>query len=119
MFFTKGQNWGFPPLHPEGLRADGYGYFRSALQTLLRHSGTLRIDHVMGLHRLYWIPPGMDATSGVYVGYRPDELYAVLALESHRAGSAIVGECVCARPTRVLPKWRKSLAWATKFPRRL
>jgi 4-alpha-glucanotransferase len=92
MFFTKGQEWGFPPMHPDGAREGGYGYFRASVAHLLRHAGALRVDHVMGLHRMYWVPPGLDARSGVYVRYRPEELYAILALESHRAGAAIVGE---------------------------
>jgi 4-alpha-glucanotransferase len=91
-FFSKGQDWGFPPPHPEGIRSDGYAYLRAALGHHLRHAGALRIDHVMGLHRLYWVPPGMDATSGVYIRYRPEEWYAVVALESHRARAAIAGE---------------------------
>jgi 4-alpha-glucanotransferase len=92
VFFTKGQDWGFPPMHPEGARADGYGYHRSVVRNLLRHAGALRIDHVMGLHRMFWVPPGLDPRFGVYVRYRAQELYAILALESHRAGAAIVGE---------------------------
>lgn len=91
-FFTKGQNWGFPPLHPERLRATGYRYYIAALRHHLRFAGRLRIDHVMGLHRLYWIPPGLGATDGVYVHYRPEEFYAILSLESHRHHSFIVGE---------------------------
>ena len=103
VFFTEGQDWGFPPPHPEGIRADGYAYFRAALRHHLRHAGVLRVDHVMGLHRLYWVLPGMDARSGVYVRYRADELYAILALESHRAGAAIVGEDLGTVPTYVRP----------------
>lgn len=91
-FFTKGQNWGFPPLHPERLRASGYRYYIAALRHHLRFASRLRIDHVMGLHRLYWIPPGLEATEGVYVHYRPEEFYAILSLESHRYRSLIVGE---------------------------
>jgi 4-alpha-glucanotransferase len=92
VFFSRGQDWGFPPTHPERQREDGYTYLRAALRNLLRHAGSLRIDHVMGLHRLYWVPPGSDARDGVYVQYRAAELYAILALESHRAGAAVVGE---------------------------
>ena len=91
-FFTKGQNWGFPPFHPEALRADRYRYFRAAIAHHARHAGILRLDHVMGLHRLYWIPDGMDAKDGVYVRYHDDELYAIVVLESVRNRCAIVGE---------------------------
>lgn len=91
-FFMGGQNWGFPPLHPEAMRERGYRYFRACVQHHLAHAGVLRIDHVMGLHRLYWIPQGVDAREGVYVRYRADELYAVLSLESHRNEAMLVGE---------------------------
>jgi 4-alpha-glucanotransferase len=91
-FFMGGQNWGFPPLHPEAMRERGYHYFRACVQHHLAHAGVLRIDHVMGLHRLYWIPQGVDAREGVYVRYHADELYAVLCLESHRNQAMLVGE---------------------------
>jgi 4-alpha-glucanotransferase len=90
--FTGGQNWGFPPLHPEKIREDGYRYVRDYLHHNLQYADILRIDHVMGLHRLFWIPPGEDANRGTYVRYHADELYAILSLESHRHQSVIVGE---------------------------
>jgi len=91
-FFVSGQDWGFPPMHPEGIREQGYRYLIACFRHLLRHASVLRIDHVMGLHRLYWIPSGMDATKGAYVRYRWAELYAVLSLESAHTGAVIVGE---------------------------
>jgi 4-alpha-glucanotransferase len=91
-FFTRGQNWGFPPLHPEGLRAQGYRYYIHCLRHHLRYAKMLRIDHVMGLHRSYWVPAGFAATEGVYVRYPAEELYAVLNLESHRHKALIIGE---------------------------
>jgi 4-alpha-glucanotransferase len=91
-FFTKGQNWGFPPLHPEGLRQQGYRYYIQCLRHHLQHAGMLRIDHVMGLHRFYWIPHGFAATDGAYVHYPAEEFYAILSLESHRNRAQIVGE---------------------------
>jgi 4-alpha-glucanotransferase len=91
-FFTKGQNWGFPPLHPDGLRQQGYRYYIQCLRHHLRHAGMLRIDHVMGLHRLYWVPDGFGAAEGVYVHYPAEEFYAILSLESHRHRARIVGE---------------------------
>jgi len=90
--FTKGQNWGFPPLHPEAARREGYRYFIACVRHLMQHAGILRIDHVMGLHRLFWVPDGMEARDGVYVRYRAEELYAVAVVESHRWGAAVVGE---------------------------
>lgn len=101
--FTQGQNWGFPPLHPERIREQGYRHFRSYIRHHLKNAGMLRIDHVMGLHRLFWIPRGMDAGQGVYVRYRAEEFYAVLSLESHRHRSVIVGEDLGTVPAYVRP----------------
>ncbi|HEX8172358.1 MAG TPA: 4-alpha-glucanotransferase [Thermoanaerobaculia bacterium] len=92
LFFTKGQNWGFPPFHPDGLRERRYDYFIAAVRNHAAHAGILRLDHVMGLHRLYWIPEGAEAKDGVYVRYPEEELYAILTLESRRNGCALVGE---------------------------
>jgi 4-alpha-glucanotransferase len=101
LFFTKGQNWGFPPFDPDALREDRYDYFRKAIRHHVSHAGILRIDHVMGLHRLYWIPPGLDAKDGVYVRYPAEELYAILTLESQRHGCTIVGEDLGTVPAEV------------------
>ena len=90
--FLKGQNWGFPPMHPDEIRREGYRYFIDYLRHHMRHADMLRIDHVMGLHRLFWIPKGMEATDGLYVRYRADEMYAILCLESHRSRTTIIGE---------------------------
>jgi 4-alpha-glucanotransferase len=91
-FFTKGQNWGFPPLHPDVIRTQHYGYVLAYLRHQLAHAGWLRIDHVMGLHRLFCIPQGFEAREGVYVHYPAEELYAITCLESHRHQTHIVGE---------------------------
>jgi len=91
-FFTKGQNWGFPPLHPEKLREQGYRYIIASLRRHLEYARVLRFDHVMSLYRLYWIPQGMEADQGAYVRYPAEELFAILTLESHRHRSRIVGE---------------------------
>jgi 4-alpha-glucanotransferase len=89
-----GQDWGLPPFIPWKLREAGYEplarLWRSALSP--GRGGGLRIDHVMGLFRLFWIPPAAGASEGAYVRYRSDELLAVLAVESVRAGAVIVGE---------------------------
>lgn len=91
-FFIRGQNWGFPPLHPEKLRAQGYRYYIACLRHLLENAGIVRVDHVMGLHRLFWIPRGLEVKDGVYVRKRAEEFYAILTLESHRYRTLIVGE---------------------------
>jgi 4-alpha-glucanotransferase len=90
--FTKGQVWGSPPLHPDKIREQGYRYTIAYLRHNLRYAGILRIDHVMGLHRLFCIPNGMEASQGAYIRYRSEELYAILTLESHRNRAIIVGE---------------------------
>ena len=101
MLFTGGQNWGFAPLSPHGLRADGYRYFTDCLRRQMELAGVLRMDHVMGLHRIYCVPPGADARDGVYVRYRAEELYAVLCLESVAHQTMIVGEDLGTVPDEV------------------
>jgi 4-alpha-glucanotransferase len=90
--FVGGQDWGFRPLHPERIRERGYRYVIDCVRHQLRCAGALRVDHVMGLHRLYCVPWGLGAKQGVYVRYRPEELYAILTLESQRHRSFLVGE---------------------------
>ena len=92
LFFTKGQNWGFPPLDPDAIRERRHEYFRACIRHHVMHADVLRIDHVMGLHRLFWIPEGAEAKDGVYIRYPEDELYAILLIESRRHRCAIVGE---------------------------
>ncbi|MGE0683894.1 MAG: 4-alpha-glucanotransferase [Candidatus Binatia bacterium] len=99
--FTKGQDWGFPPLHPERLREQGYRYVIAYVQHHLRQAGALRIDHVMGLHRSFWTPKGLTPSEGVYVRYAAEELYAILCLESHRHKATIVGENLGTVPVQV------------------
>jgi 4-alpha-glucanotransferase len=106
-FFTKGQNWGFPPLDPDAIRARHHSYFRACVRRQLEHAGVLRIDHVMGLHRLFWIPNGGEAKDGVYVRYPADELYAALLIEANRTGSVIVGEDLGTVPEYVPDIMRK------------
>ncbi|MCA9068542.1 MAG: 4-alpha-glucanotransferase [Planctomycetaceae bacterium] len=99
--WTKGQDWGFPPLHPERIREQGYEHVRGYLRHHLRLARILRVDHVMQLHRLYWVPHGLPASQGAYVQYHPDEFYAILALESHRSRTMLVGENLGTVPAAV------------------
>ncbi len=91
-FGPAGQNWGLPPLHPQRLKRSGYQIFINMLRANMRYYGVLRIDHVMALHRLWWIAYGNSANLGAYVRYPLAELMAILALESRRARCVIVGE---------------------------
>lgn len=90
--FFKGQNWGFPPLQPEAMRQQGYHYYIDCLRHHMAGAGMLRVDHVMGLHRAFWIPEGFGATDGMYVRYPAAEFYAIFNLESHRHRAQIIGE---------------------------
>lgn len=100
-FYPGGQTWGFPPLHPEALRAQEYRYLVGALRTVMRHATALRIDHVMGLHRMYWVPEGAEPRDGVYVNYHGDELHALVVLEAQRSGTVVAGEDLGTVPTTV------------------
>jgi len=91
-FVVRGQDWGLPPFIPHRLRALGYAPFIETIRASLRPGGALRIDHVMGLFRLFWIPHGLPPAEGAYVRYPADEFLAIVALESQRAGATIVGE---------------------------
>jgi 4-alpha-glucanotransferase len=112
---VEGQNWSLPPLNPRVLRERAYAPFISLLRANMRCAGALRIDHVMGLMRLFCIPRGMAAVDGTYLGYRFDEMLGVLALESVRARCAIVGEDLGTVP----PGFRERLAGKRIFGCRL
>ena len=91
-FNQVGQDWGQPPLRPDRLVRTDFRVFRDLVRTVLAHAGGLRIDHALGLFRLYWIPEGAPATAGTYVRYPGDALLAILALEATRADAVVVGE---------------------------
>lgn len=100
-FQRAGQDWGFRPMLPAALREQGYRPLINALRHHMAVASMLRIDHVMGLHRLYWVPHGMGAKEGIYVNYPAEELYAVLCLESYHHGVPIVGEDLGTVPPEV------------------
>jgi 4-alpha-glucanotransferase len=114
-FNPKGQNWGLPPMIPERLRASGYRLFIDTLRANLPVGGMLRLDHVMGLFRLLWIPKGAEASQGAYVRYPERELLAILALESQRRRALIIGEDLGTVPPRI----RQELARAGVFSYRV
>ena len=91
-FSEEGQDWGLPPFVPHKLRAAGYEPFAQTVRSAMRYAAGLRIDHVMGLFRLFWIPRGESAQTGTYVRYNAEEMLAILALESERAKAFVVGE---------------------------
>ncbi|MEU5399173.1 4-alpha-glucanotransferase [Streptomyces sp. NPDC005963] len=91
-FNARGQGWGLPPWRPDALAASGYAPYRELLRGLLRYAGGVRIDHVMGLFRLWWIPDGSPPTDGTYVQYDAEAMLAVLVLEADRAGAVVIGE---------------------------
>jgi 4-alpha-glucanotransferase len=91
-FSQQGQDWGLPPWRPDRLDATGYAAYRDLLQAQLRHADGLRIDHVAGLWRLWWVPPGESPDRGTYVHYDSDVMLAVLTLEAWRADALVIGE---------------------------
>src|ERR1700676_1305242 len=92
LFNGNGQDWGLPPFVPHKLRAAWYEPFIQTVRTALRYARGLRIDHVMGLFRLFWIPAGEPSAHGTYVRYNADEMLSILALETVRAQTFVVGE---------------------------
>jgi 4-alpha-glucanotransferase len=91
-FSPKGQDWGFPPPNKEAHRNSGYRLYRESIRKIVRHGGALRIDHVMRLYRLFWIPDGMEPWQGAYVRDYAEDLMHLLALESVRSRNIIIGE---------------------------
>jgi 4-alpha-glucanotransferase len=92
MYNQLGQNWSQPPWRPDALAEAAFVPYRDMLRTILRHAGGIRVDHVLGLFRLWWIPEGMPAYCGTYVTSDHEALVGILALEAHRAGAWLVGE---------------------------
>jgi (1->4)-alpha-D-glucan 1-alpha-D-glucosylmutase len=114
-FNLQGQNWGLPPPSPDAMRDSAYALFVAMLRANMRHTGALRIDHVMGLMRLFWIPEGAAAAHGAYVRYPAEDLLAIVALESHRNRCMVIGEDLGTVPDSV----RHALAAADVLSYRL
>jgi 4-alpha-glucanotransferase len=91
-FNQLGQDWGLGAWRPDRLADTGYAAYRDMLRRAFQHSGGLRVDHVAGLWRLWWVPPGAGAANGTYVHYDPEAMLGILALEARRAGAVVIGE---------------------------
>ncbi len=91
-YAQTGQDWSQPPWRPDRLADLAYAPFRDLIRSALRHSGGLRVDHIIGLFRLWWIPEGAAPTEGTYVRYDHDAFIGILALEAQRAGAVVIGE---------------------------
>lgn len=92
MYNQMGQDWSQSPWHPERLAETGYRAYRDMLRSVLRRAGGLRVDHILGLFRLWWVPVGQSPVHGAYVEYDHEAMIGILALEAHRAGAVVVGE---------------------------
>jgi len=114
-FNLIGQDWGMPAFHPYRLREAGYAPFIETVRAQLRHAGGLRIDHVLGLFRLWWIPHGVDSADGAYVRQPTTELLEIVALESERAGAPIIGEDLGTVPAGVRPELRRRRILSTRL----
>ena len=100
-FHSEGQDWGLAPILPLASRATGHAHYRAVVRESMRYAKWLRMDHVMGLHRQYWVPAGASGQEGVYVRQPSEELHAILRLESHREKTVLVGEDLGTVPPEV------------------
>jgi 4-alpha-glucanotransferase len=114
-FNAIGQDWGLPAFVPHLARAAGHRPFVETVRAGLRHAGGLRIDHVLGLFRMWWVPAGVHPRDGAYVRYPVDELLAILAIESVRAGAVIVGEDLGTVPRGVRSRLARANVLSTRL----
>ncbi len=109
-----GQNWGLPPMDPHVIAARAYEPFIELLRANMQNCGALRIDHVMSVLRLWWIPYGETADHGAYVHYPVDDLLSILALESKRHNCMVIGEDLGTVPVEIVSKLRDSGVYSYK-----
>ena len=114
-FTAAGQSWGLPPFIPHRLREAAYRPFIETIRAQLRHAGGLRIDHVLGLFRLWWVPSGRTPDAGAYVRSATDELLEIVAIESHRAGAIVIGEDLGTVPAGVRAELRRRRLLSTRL----
>ncbi|MCX3308562.1 4-alpha-glucanotransferase [Pantoea vagans] len=110
----RGQDWGLPPMDPQVMRQRAWEPWIALLRASMRHCGALRIDHVMALMRLWWIPAGESADHGAYVHYPIDDLLAILALESQRHRCMVIGEDLGTVPEAIVDKLRDGGVYSYK-----
>lgn len=104
----QGQNWGLTPMNPHILKRQAYRPFIELIRANMKHCGALRIDHIMSLLRLWWVPKGDSAVNGAYVRYPVDDLIAILALESQRHNCLIIGEDLGTVPKEIVGKLKNA-----------